>query len=271
MSVTEDALLVLKPEEKQFFDENGYYVARGLHSPDEVEALRAEIHELMTRTEGRSKCIKYDFMEPSEEYGVDSFNPMNVVGMMDHTLANDFWFDHFTDPRVVAILSDVLGPNIDFHNGKIRNKPPGFEAKQGWHQDFPYERHDVPHLAAAITYLEETRLEAGSTEVLPGTHRTGEWDTFDGHRISEEEVQKRYQPGDEVVLEAKPGDVLIFHVLTLHRAGHNYTNTSRHAIINEYKTMEAVDQWGNTCAFAGLPLVRNRKLVMPRVREIGGA
>ena len=50
-------------------------------------------------------------------------------------------------------MVDLLGPNIDFHNGKVRNKPPGFVCTQSWHQDWPYERHTKPELAAAITYL----------------------------------------------------------------------------------------------------------------------
>ena len=34
------------------------------------------------------------------------------------------------------------------------------------------------------------------------------------------------------MLAAEPGDVAIMHVLTVHRAGHNYTERGRHAIIN---------------------------------------
>ena len=59
----------------------------------------------------------------------------------------------------------------------------------------------------------------------------------------------------------------IVDVLVVHRAGHNYTPTSRNAIINEYKTAAAIDQWGNSCAFAGLPLARNGQLLMPRVHQ----
>ena len=54
-----------------------------------------------------------------------------------------------------------------------------------------------------------------------------------------------------VVCKVEAGDVVIIHVLVVHRAGHNYTDRSRNAIINEYKTMEAVDEWNNRCAFAG--------------------
>ena len=69
------------------------------------------------------------------------------------------------------------------------------------------------------------------------------------------------------MLAAEPGDVAIIHVLVVHRAGHNYTPRARHAIINEYKTAETIDQWNNRCAFAGLPLVRSSQLLLPRVHS----
>jgi hypothetical protein len=259
-NITED-LLFLRPDQKQFFDDNGYLMIKSLYTPSEISEMREQFHELVTRTENRPKNMSYAFMPPAEGYSIDPFNPKNVVGMMDQTQANGYWFDQFTDPRVVSIMVDLFGPNIDFHNGKIRNKPPGFVCKQSWHQDWPYERHTKPELAAALTYLDDTDFEAGATEVVPGSHLKGEWPTHNGVCIADDLVPE----GASVVLSAKAGDVAIVHVLVVHRAGHNYTNISRHAIINEYKTAEAIDQWNNRCAFAGLPLARNRKLLMPRI------
>lgn len=254
-------LRVLVSDQKQFFDDNGYLILEQLYRPDEIMEMRDRLHGLMTQTEDRPKNMSYAIMEPAEGYEIDSFNPKNVSGMMDQTLADDYWFDQFTDPRVVSTMVDLFGPNIDFHNGKVRNKPPGFVCTQSWHQDWPYELHSSPELAAAITYLDDTDFEQGATEVLPGSHLKGEWPTHNGVCIADELVP----PGTETVVAAKAGDVAIIHVQVVHRAGHNYTNTARHAIVNEYKTAEAIDQWNNRCAFAGLPLARDGRLLMPRV------
>jgi phytanoyl-CoA dioxygenase PhyH len=263
MTMEAAALVALTPEQKRFFDENGYLHLPGVYQGAELDELRAEFHDLVAHPEGRPKNIAYDFMEPSEEYGVDPFNPKNVQGMMDQTLANEYWFDQFTDPRIVGAMVDLLGPDIDFHNGKVRNKPPGYVSTQSWHQDWPYERHSTPDLAAAITYLDDTDFEAGATEVLPGSHLDGEWETrADRVTIEDEKVGE----GAGGVAKARAGDVVIIHVLIVHRAGHNYTRQARHAIINEYKTAQTVDQWNNRCAFAGLPLARRGRLIQPRVR-----
>ena len=256
-------LLYLSAEQKQFFAANGYLMLKGFYAGDEIDEMRRRYHQLVTETENRPKNMSYSFMEAPEGYQPDEFNPKNVVGMMDQTLADDYWFDQFTEPRIVAVMADLLGPDLDFHNGKVRNKPPGFTCDQGWHQDWPYERHTLPDLAAAITYLDATDFEAGATEVWPGSHLKGELPTVHGHTIDAALV-----PADEaLVLKARPGDVAIIHVLVVHRAGHNFTACSRNAIINEYKSAGTVDQWNNRCAFAGLPLVRRGKLLMPRVSQ----
>ncbi len=257
-------LLILAPEQKQFFDLNGYLLLKGFYSTDEMQTMRRQYHELVTDIDSRPQNVKYSFMDAPQGYRPDQFNPRNVTGMMDQTLAGDYWFDQFTEPRIVSAMVDLLGPNLDFHNGKIRNKPPGFVCDQSWHQDWPYERHSKPELAAAITYLDATDFEAGATEALPGSHLKGEYPTLGkSHTIPSDHIAD----GEHVVLAAEPGDVAIIHVLVVHRAGHNYTALSRNAIINEYKTAEAIDQWGNPCAFAGLPLARNGQLLMPRVHQ----
>ncbi len=89
---------------------------------------------------------------------------------------------------------------------------------------------------------------------MPGSHKSGEWRHNEQNIIPNEEVATEGVP---IVAEA--GTVAIIHVQVVHRASHNDTATNRSAIINEYKTMEALDQWGNKCAFAELPLRRNRQ------------
>ena len=260
-----NALQILTREQKQSFDDNGFLHLPGFYQGAALDRLRSEYHQLVTETENRPKNMSYSYMEAPAGYQPDDFNPKNVVGMMDQTQGGDFWFDQFTEPRLVLALVDCLGsPNLDFHNGKVRNKPPGFESTQGWHQDFPYERHSQAGLAAAITYLDPTDFEAGATEVLPGSHKQGELPTEEGKSIL---VQEGVDDSAGMVCKVEAGDVVIIHVLVVHRAGHNYTKRSRNAIINEYKTAEAIDAWNNRCGFAGLPLARHGKPLQPRLTD----
>ena len=259
--MTTAQMVTLAPEQKQFFDDNGYLVMEGLYDAAEMAVMRREFHDLIANTDGRPEALRYNFMEPVEGYPVDPYNPKNVQGIMDQPLANDYWFNNVTDPRIVNVFIDLFGPDIDFHNGKVRNNPPGFTNTQGWHQDWPYERHSTSDLAAAIIYLDANDVDQGSTTVLPGSHLMGEWETDHGHTVADERVEG-YEP---VPMLAKPGDVLFIHVMVLHTAGNNFSHTSRHKVINEYKSKAAIDRHGNRCALAGLPVARNGRPCVPQL------
>lgn len=259
--MTSSRPLVLNGFQTQFFADNGFLVIESMYSPSEMDEMRWKFQDLIANTKNRPKAMTYRFMEPVPGYPVDQYNPKNVQGIMNQPLAGEYWFNNITDPRIINVLIDLLGPDIDFHNGKVRNNPPGYTNEQGWHQDWPYERHSKPELAAAIIYLDETRVDAGSTSVVPGSHKRGEWPTSAGHTVAEEQLK-----GFEAVpVLANPGDVLFIHVMALHTAGHNRTFQSRHKIINEYKSRNAIDCWGNQCAFAGLPLARSGRTLIPQI------
>lgn len=245
-------MLALTSEQKQLFDANGYLLLEQVLSADEVAEAREQMNRLLREPEKAHPRVRFSY-EPEDPAAppADAANPRRVWMIMDTPLAGDWWFRQFQDPRVVDAIADCMGPNIDFHNGKARIKPPGYRSHQGWHQDWPYERHSRPELAAAITYLDDTWEGAATTTVLPGSHRQGEWPN-EKNIIADELVK---EPG--VPLCARAGDVALIHVLVVHRAGSNETDQTRSCIINEYKTHEAVDQWGNPCAFADMPLRRS--------------
>ena len=96
-------------------------------------------------------------MEPVEGYPVDPYNPKNVQGIKDQPLANDYWFNNVTDPRIVNVFIDLFGPDIDFHNGKVRNNPPGL--------------HQHPGLAPGLALRASQYVGLGRGDYLPGRER----------------------------------------------------------------------------------------------------
>jgi phytanoyl-CoA hydroxylase len=253
-----EGLTALTPEQKRFFDENGYLVVRNLYSAEEVERLREMMNAILRDPDSAPPGVGLNFEEGELPPGatLDPNNPKRIWMLFDTPNGGDAWLDQAREPRIVDIISDLLGPNINFHNGKARIKPPGYQSHQIWHQDWPYERHSSPDLAAAIIYLDDTGPNAAATEVVPGSHLRGEWPCGEDYSIPDEAVTT---PG--VPIYAQAGDVAFIHVLVVHRAGNNDSDQNRSCIINEYKTAEALDQWGNGCAYAEMPLRRDRQPV----------
>lgn len=198
---------------------------------------------------------------PTEGAPVDPANPHAVWRIMDLPVLGDTWFELVVHEPIVAIMCDLLGPNVNFHNGKAIIKPPRYDMEaHGWHQDFPYERHSQPELAAVIVYLDEVDADEGATWIVPGSHKLGEiphGQSFVGHALRTDDWAKRGVP-----VKASPGDALFFSVLLVHAAGANRTDVSRRGIINEYKSLEAKDEWGNRLAFAEMPLTRGGEILM---------
>lgn len=245
---------MLTRSQREFFASNGYLVLESLWSYDELEQARSEMLALLRDPESARLGVEFS-CEPEGASVVDPENPRRVWMIFDTPHAGDWWYENIRDTRIVLAMSDLLGPNIDFHNGKARIKPPGYGTHQGWHQDWPYERHSSPDLAAAIFYLDDTDVGASATEVIPGSHLQGEWKHNDDNIIDNADVERfGVSP---ISLAVSAGSVAIIHVLVVHRATPNSTDRNRSAIINEYKTNESLDRWGNRCAFAGLPLVRD--------------
>jgi len=251
---------VLTPEQKRSFDENGYLLCKGFFPPELIARWRDEMTALLRSEPNHHREGLFTCDPPPAGAPVDPANPHRVWRIMDLPLLGDTWFRLVCDPRIVGVMSDLLGPDINFHNGKAILKPPHFRPKNwGWHQDWPYERHTEPALAAAIIYLHDMDANEGATEVLPASHKAGEWEyvgSADLYSIPDD----RIGPTAHAV-PVRAGDVLFIHVLVVHRAGINESATSRCGVINEYKTAAARDLWGNKLAFAELPLVRNDRVM----------
>ena len=97
----------LTPDQKRFFDDSGYLVIPKMYSESEMREMREQFHNLIANTNDRPEGLRYSFMDPDSEYGVDPYNPKNVRGIMDQPLANDYWFNNVTDPRIVNVFIDL--------------------------------------------------------------------------------------------------------------------------------------------------------------------
>src|SRR5579872_4366926 len=204
--------IMLAQDQVRFFRDNGYVVLEDLLSRSELDEARGQMRALLRDPDSARPRVKFHY-EPEEQadaHPLDPDNPRRVWMIFDTPLAGDWWFDNVRDRRIVEAMCDLLGPNINFHNGKARIKPPGYGTHQVWHQDWPYERHTAPDLAAAIFYLDDTDVGASATEVIPGSHRRGEWPHDENNAIALPDVEVfGVAP---VPLAVRAGSVAIIHV-----------------------------------------------------------
>src|SRR5262249_19720724 len=87
-----------------------------------------------------------------------------------------FFKDLTRDPRITAILSQLLGSDIRLHGGKLNMKSAAYGSPVEWHQDWAFYPHTNDDVLATGIYLDDCALDNGPLMVLPASHRGPTWD-----------------------------------------------------------------------------------------------
>lgn len=150
-------------------------------------------------------------------------NEANVVrGLL---LADAFFLQLATEPRILAVVSALLGEHfiLQQQNGVI-NPPSADNHQAAWHRDLPHQHFIVsrPLALSALWCLDAFNEQTGGTQVLPASHKI---ETFP----SEEYVGTH---GTGIIADA--GDALVFDSMLFHRAGDNRSQRLRRGVNHVY-------------------------------------
>ena len=200
----------LSPEQKAFYDENGYVLIKGLLTPAGAEACRAEVHAL----DGRQGATNATW---------DSVKGDTILAHSHDVHFKSALFTRLlVDDRLTGIAQDLIGPNVQLHHNKVFIKPPDKGSPFPMHQDYPYFPHRDHSMIAVIVHFDDAPAERGCLCVYPGSHKLGPLPAEGtDHHVSREKfpIERATQ------IEAEAGDAIFFHYLLVHGSG---TNHSRH-------------------------------------------
>ena len=218
------------------FQAQGYTIARGLFSQEEVEWWRE--HFLRINHERRV----------DSDHIADPTDPLALYPrvMQPHRFDQDS-LNWMIDPRLNEWMTAILGREPYAVQTMFYFKPPGARG-QALHQDQFYLRVDPGTCLAAWMAVDRCDEENGCLRVVPGTHNTPVLCTVDADTdISFTDVTVELPEGfAPAPLIMEPGDVLFFNGQLVHGS---YPNSSadrfRCAFIGHYIVGEAeqVAQW----------------------------
>ncbi len=152
-------------------------------------------------------------------------------------------------------LADLVRPYLPDRPIPVRgiyfDKRPETNWLVAWHQDLTFVlkeqtevagfgpwsmKEGVPHVQPPVKLLEQmltvrlhlddTDAGNGALRVLPGTHRLG--------RLNADDIQRCRETGDEVLCEAKSGDVLLMRPLLLHASSRSSSPRRRRVLHIEF-------------------------------------
>ncbi len=222
------------------FARDGFLVLEDAISPDEVAELHRESVRLCRdhdRREGGTSASESD--EEVLRRFLCLHYPHKVSDVALRTMHT---------PRVVELLTGVIGPNVKCMQSMLFIKSEG-KPGQAWHQDEFFIPTRDRSLTAAWIALDDATVENGCLWVLPGSHRRGvlypdrEQDDvrFD---CTDEAYDFPYRDEDAVPVEVPAGAAVLFNGYLLHRS---LPNSGRHgfrrALVNHYMSAESLLPW----------------------------
>jgi phytanoyl-CoA hydroxylase len=178
-----------------------------------------------------------------------------------------FFREQMTDPHWLSAAETLLGESAFAQGAEWFNKPPGTDHPTPPHQDNYYFCFAPPQVLTMWLALDDVDSENGCLRYLPGSHRRGIRPHGLTKTLGFSQGILDYGPADhaaEVAVSARPGDVLIHHGNTIHRADPNRSPT-RHR-----RSFAMVFQ-GTSCQRDEAAYQRYQKSASTQHRELGVA
>ena len=217
------------PQEiKAFFDENGYYLARGVFKPAEIAELEREVDRIVAQNirlkDAPDKIWAGEAVERLNVRGTSFFNTHQVH------FYSAAWLRALMHPSFLDVAEAILGPDIVLHHTKLLQKPAEKGAPFPMHQDWSYFPSVKDTMIGGTIAVTRATDQMGCLRVYPGTHKLGRLQHTSGQEYSEF-MEKNYPLERATVIEAEAGDVLFFHYFTIHGSMPNRSNAVRKNVL----------------------------------------
>lgn len=261
-------------EQIDFFNSQGYLVLESYASPEEIEAMRKRMDELLddfdpstTKTVFSTKTHQHAatdyFFESAEKISFffeekafdDDGNlkqpkqlSINKVGHALHEL--DPIFKKFTSSEKISGLFSSLGyrrPAV--MQSMYIFKQPGIGGEVVPHQDNSFVNTQPSTCTGLWLALEDATVINGCLWAIPGSHKNGLLRRFvrDENGVHFDKPFPSFDQGDFVPVEVKAGSLVVIHGDLVHQSFENQSSKSRHAyslhIVDTVGCKWAEDNW----------------------------
>lgn len=202
---------------KAAFDEHGYVVLRGFLAADEVANVRKELDRYITEVIPTLPVDRV-FYEDKE----DPTTLKQLPNMQDH---DAFFEDLLRGNTSFYRLAELLVGGVVGQNLQLLRKPPAVGLPTPPHQDgYYYMIQPVEGLTMWLG-LDRADEENGGLRYVKGSHKMGlrphaRTQTL-GFSQGITDYGSAYDLENEQMYTAEPGDLLVHHALTVHRADGN--------------------------------------------------
>jgi ectoine hydroxylase-related dioxygenase (phytanoyl-CoA dioxygenase family) len=231
-------------EQRSYYEEEGYLVFPELLDATELETLRTALADVLRESEGLT--------ETNDKFSITRTDDgaYSVRRIFDPIARHEAFRNLVTNPKILDVVENLIGPNIQLHHTKLNLKPPNSrEARFEWHQDYPFFPHTNFDLLAVMIYIDEATEENGCLTIVPGSHKRGPRNHLfakDGAFSSQLEDKSVVQdPTAWLKVPVPAGGMELHHCNMLHSSTANRGTRPRSAMVIQYRAADNVALGGN--------------------------
>jgi ectoine hydroxylase-related dioxygenase (phytanoyl-CoA dioxygenase family) len=207
--------------------------------------VRQALADVLRESEGLTQTNDKFSITPTEDGGYA------VRRIFDPIARHPAFHDLVFHPKILDMVENLIGPDIQLHHTKLNLKPPSSrEARFEWHQDYPFFPHSNFDLLAVMVFFDDSTEENGCLTVVPGSHKWGPRNHLfakDGAFSSQLEDKSVVQePSRWLKVPVPAGGIELHHCNMLHSSTANRGARPRSAMVIQYRAADNVALGGNT-------------------------
>ena len=206
---------------KPDFDRDGFVVVRQFLPPDELAEVTENLDRYITEV--------VPSLPDKDAFYQDRQRP-ETLKQLQHMGCDQYFSDFRSNPRFASLAHALLGEPANAQEPEWFNKPPGVEHPTPPHQDNYYFCLKPPSVVTIWVALDPVDEGNGCLRYVRGSYRDGIRPHSATDVLGFSQGITDYGATDqerEVVIRAKPGDAVVHHGETIHRADPNQS-TDRH-------------------------------------------
>jgi phytanoyl-CoA hydroxylase len=231
-------------EQRAAYHDHGYLVFPTLLDAAELATLRSALAEVLREAEGLTDTNEKFSIIRTDDGGY------SVRRIFEPIARHAAFHDLVLNPKILDVVENLIGPNIQLHHTKLNLKPPSSrEARFEWHQDYPFFPHTNFDLLAVMIYLDDSTEENGCLTIIPGSHKWGPRNHLfarDGAFSSQlEDKSILSDPSRWLKVPVPAGGMELHHCNMLHSSTANRGTQPRSAMVIQYRAADNVALGGN--------------------------
>ena len=237
-----DKTQYMTEDQKQSWNNSGYILIPNFVNKKFCDDMNNEVREIIKSIIPEDSAFSHAYageghiaireMKPSDNAKTIEDEISKLFRIHSKGIFNSF----IKNEKLVNLLEDILGPDIDCFLSQFIFKNPGAWG-QPWHQDSSYFPFDKEPQVAAWLATSEATLENGCLVVLPGSHQEQlhehQTDERKGSNYRNTEI-KDHAFSHETPMTLNPGDLLLFHSFLMHKSFDNKSNSRRTAMVYHF-------------------------------------